>query len=1847
MSILKRNYEISVWQNTYVLAADGNSVESETEAKIAVIGSDKMTSPNRAFEPKLTRKTNGEVKFSFKMYYRYIDNITGEEIENPFCKYLINERKVKLKYKDKWYDFLIRNISEDSANKTFSYELEDAHMIELSKNGFGLTLDNELMNNTDTATKLGEKILQGTGWAISEDSDIIVQTLDEALYECTVTKRFRAHQIIDPILTETGRNIGCNINGNAITIQKDSKIYIFYSSYTEQPYRAQFLYLKEDIIKDDNRIVLNKNCQYFVEDTNLLDYIDTTNAQLSTEYRGRRYVFSQESKYFPKLERYAQSFKRDNKDYYGFVETETVTPQIIQNYVSNHTFKSTAGWRGAVIDDDEVTQQKDYKKEDYVGRCEAGGVRKNKEGKWISLITDFNNGTYSDSYTYKNALHLQLPYSQSAIINNGFQDYKDKFPQGLKEGDEYVVYIESSVAPTDFIISLYWLDGYKTEQGGYYEANDDFRVLLDIFDKPEEWKKRNEGYYRIIKIPNIHYSASQMKSNKIGFVFQMYSTNAADCYLFDFQFFPYVPKENSTIPIFPEEQEVEAKIIDHYYYFTEDEYNKTEVESIKDLIPKGSYVRKIGEKQKEYYTGYLPKYNNTAEKVRSVSVKESNYFNAIQTLAETFECWPEINVEHNSNGTIVSKSIRFRKYVGSDNYAGFRYGTNLKGIKRTLDSKAIVTKLIVKDNTNEFAKNGFCSVARAPSNDLKDTCLYDFSYYINQKLLDAKVHQVALYGEGGYFNNLHDINKEIDTKIEALLPLQESLVQVKANVQLYENTVESAKNNYEDTSNAFINETGFSHLILGDVELSEENKTSLKEQIANSKTIQKYLQELSEFKSTEKTYTEKLEKEKKILESLETRIADLEKGIKDDTKTKEGLDKDFFKRYSHFIQEGTWLDEKYVDDELYYIDAQSVLYNSCFPQVSYSIDIIDLSKLPGYEMFNLGLGDRTYVEDPEFFGYNDDGSCYREEIVITEYQEDLDEPSKDSIKAQNHKTQFQDLFQRITATVQSVQYAEGSYEKAAALADADAAHKVKFLQDALNDAALILNNAGDQSVLVDINGITVTDVDEPSQQIRLVGGGIFLRQQLENGEQRWTTAITAKGINASLITTGQINTGVIQIMNGTEPTFRWDALGITAYDFKTGIGNPAFTYDINTKKGVRFDRLGIYGFDGQDGLSWHPTLEQVQQYATFALTWEGLKVTGTDKTVATIGRHSIDNSSYIMRVVNGEGKETFTITNNGTVTAEIANFKLANIGGWIIEDAFLRSDDYKIYLAPNGVDDDTISGNKETWVIKAGENFGVTPEGRVVAKKGDIAGWNISKGELTCPTTEFYTIGLFSGQEYFFTSLQNNSATSPVRFGLLSHWLTTSKTRFDLYSDTTEYTISINTNSSCEDDFKITQSNLSFDTLPSGWVLGSITNEVQPNEIILYLKFQSSGKSGQAVINGIMYPTKSKALATTSGFPNFAVLADGSLYAKRAKIEGTIYANDGVFNGTVYANDGVFNGVVYANKGVFNGEIFATALNLTRLTNNVGALEIGAQSQTATEWKTGKYKINCKLARSGDKGYVTITPTSNSITERFNGKFTLTAKYSDGSEYGTTIIDGSTGSIIAGLVGVECIITNEDGLKVIEAITEQAAVFRCTIKDENANTNPLSFYNDEIYDLKYYIRGADSGIIMGGTILPYLDYNSNTQDGCDLGSVDKSWRTLYCKDSTWPSDLRLKKNIKQFDETFNEMYDNLHPCRYNFIADTKEKKVHCGYIAQDIESNLNTLFPNQNFALLHKRQKENGDYYYGLEYIEFIALNTWQIQLLKPRMTAAEEEIILLKAEISELRQAIENLQNGEKSDII
>ena len=225
MGKLIKPYEISIWDDVWD-EQEGKFVEKY----YATIGSNTMTSQNRALEPNLVRNANGTKKLTFKLCKKYKDNKTGVDTINPFTEILVSERKVKLKYKDKWYDFIVKNITEDSSKYIYTYQLEDALVTELSKNGFGVVLDTAKENNIGNIKTLAEKVLEDTDWEV--ESDLLVQTIEESLVYVKVPAGTKLVPIRDPEDNLSGTKVW-----HEWVLEEEITALAFYSSCRNTPYR--------------------------------------------------------------------------------------------------------------------------------------------------------------------------------------------------------------------------------------------------------------------------------------------------------------------------------------------------------------------------------------------------------------------------------------------------------------------------------------------------------------------------------------------------------------------------------------------------------------------------------------------------------------------------------------------------------------------------------------------------------------------------------------------------------------------------------------------------------------------------------------------------------------------------------------------------------------------------------------------------------------------------------------------------------------------------------------------------------------------------------------------------------------------------------------------------------------------------------------------------------------------------------------------------------------------------------------------------------------------------------------------------------------------------------------------------------------------------------------------------------------------------------------------------------------------------------------------------------------------------------------------------------------------------
>lgn len=1271
-NLINRPYEISLWEDvlTFVVSfynevgtfikkqeyygslidfenPEGYLTQTEQyykEQKICIIGSDTMTTPIRAFQPKLVRNINGSSTLTFSIYSQYYDEEAQELVENPFVKLLVNERKIKVRDglpgECKWYDLIIKNIQEDSESKVFSYTAKDQFINELSKTGFDLEFAPELENNTGTVVQLGERILEGSDWKIKDGSDILQQTKNEPLYEITLSREI----------------VGTNMTNSAdtIVIPAGKKIYAFYSSIVEQSSYFQFLYSSTFYELDDDYVITNSPNYYTTVSYSPDGVPDITDAQsiyVSEKYRGKRLVRKVVTKYDSTIDKYVNVYNNNGKEIYGYTETEYVSPAAVQSYITNpNSYSSYTGW-------------------------EVGGVQTNEGMDYpqldLACIPDPRDITFENfgDTEFKGYLKLKVEKRGQVLFNSGVSDFRSSI-KDFVQGESYVFRVKYGVAsgfnssgrPTSIVNSGRRLDiriSTYTLQDGVYDTSTD---QIELFDTSEElaWTDESTGYKYIIAHCKNSMSYNEMITKKIG-IFIDLPANATPYYIEDVQFFRFVSKDDSGAPLLPDGiKPGEVKTV-YYYYYPNSEYT-----SIDDIV----YIYK-GEQPANFSEVYN---ENEFEKIRSITAKESNRFNLLQTLCEIFECWIDFEVEHNvDTGEILldedhrqRKWISFHEYIGKDNDCGFKYGINLQAIRRTLNSDGIVSKIVVKNNSNEFAKNGFCTIARATENPTGENFIYDFSYYIQQELLGFGEINNDLYntknGYIGYYKKLRDLNKKRDECIEEQAGLVSDIAKYEASYQTYKISVDSAEEQLKDKQIWIKSYTGYSfEELLANQELDWWFDPEVEKSVAAIARLRSVISAHAILRDSSKANLDNARaREEELLEFLNG-----EEGI---FKQKLELNRIFYKKYSRFIQEGSWISEDYVDDNLYFLDAESTLHTSSQPKVTYDINVLELSQIPGYENYTFNLGDKTFIEDTEFFGWTlIDGirTPYKEEIVVTEVSISFEDASENKITVQNYKTQFEDLFQRITATTQAVEYSTGAYNKVSGVIEENGTIKAETLQNSMANNTLIISNAKDQSVIWDETGITAISLSNPAEMLRIVSGGLFLST---DGGLTWTSGITGKGINANVITSGQLNTSEIHIMNGNFPSFRWDKVGLSAYKFDIDqtSGEPTA---FDTSHFIRLDQHGLYGIRGY--ANFDPTVqdanglvgeEKVKEYSDFSLTWDGFKIRSRHSGEEGKGYISI-TSSQDLQVFDGEQVERVKIGYLGKEKNAVYGLKINDLNG--------------------------------------------------------------------------------------------------------------------------------------------------------------------------------------------------------------------------------------------------------------------------------------------------------------------------------------------------------------------------------------------------------------------------------------------------------------------------------------------------------------------------------------------------------------------------------------------------------
>ena len=1246
----KNKYEISLWEDRLVpQTGEGQSIVPEhyEEEKVCIIGSDTMTSQARALEPKLVRNVNGTNKLTFKLYYTYIDNETGKRIQNPFISILVNERKVKCKWEDQWFDFVIKGIQEDSNGKTITYTCEDLYINELSKTGFSLEFDQKLNNNQGTAQELAKKVLEGTDWVVDTgSSDHILQTIEEPLYSATLTQNLDVKDKNDAPKTILGGSV----------------IYLFYSVVQEKKSYIQFIYNTSYETESNSQLLKENNCYSVEMDWSVFEgLLDGNVGIVFSDYRGKRLVRKQLQEFNSALNRNCYVYKdQSNNKVLGYSTVEYKDPTVVLNLISNSKeFVDTNGWQGAL--------------------------------SWELYPLFF--GEKKLNYSYTSTTYLRNTTEKPILVfNSGLQDSAGYLEDGLQPGQRYFLRIrgyngepngKSPVLDKNSGISFHIYDYFTAlssensipvhneedycEKIGDTQLEDYYFITSDVekiegksyYIKNTETKKYdpfpdgavfpgNEPLYEKGQILQIEFEVIRARPKKeitAGYFGKHTYTDSngnsqtetsiarpgifislpANSWIQEVQFYQRVEGYNGSVIHLGDFDTQSIGTTYYKYFLPNDNYKKEEdIAYLYCGITQKTDLTEVYEDKSEDTTHVL------YEKIRSITAKNSNRFNILQNIAETFQCWVRFKIEHNEDtGKIIyekgipKKTVYFKEEVGKDLGYGFVYGIDLKTISRSIDSNQLTTKVVVAPNTSEYAENGICRIADADLNENGENYILDFGYYISQGLLNSGELNKYLYlpdnnGNSGFYIELKNKNKEYNEIVEKLTSKKTELSKQTSLQTIYDQYVSNSVTEITTLQNNLCKLVGFDNFddekILDYLKAHSDNQ--------EAKNIYSNL-------ITQQHKRESFQASLKLIEASVNELTEVVKGYETKLKTKANekkvLENAFYQKFSRFIQEGSWTSQDYIDPNLYYLDARSVAYTSSRPKISYNISVIRLNALDEYKGKKFNVGDISFIEDKEFFGYikGEDAwkTPYHEKVLISESTSWFDSPEKDTFTIQNYKTQFEDLFQRITATTQSLQYSTGEYNRASSIVEGKGVINTETLQNSININNELVFKSQNEEIFQDSTGLTLTDKRNPSKRTKLTSGGLFIST---DGGVTWKNAVRGEGVATQYLISGSIDTNNIAIYDGAHASFRWDKYGINAYDATRKDGKLA---GVITNTFVRFDQYGIYGIKGTADDPYNPQKEttvdgktivgedRIWHDALFGMTWKGffLKNRSADK----------------------------------------------------------------------------------------------------------------------------------------------------------------------------------------------------------------------------------------------------------------------------------------------------------------------------------------------------------------------------------------------------------------------------------------------------------------------------------------------------------------------------------------------------------------------------------------------------------------------------------------------------------
>ena len=548
-------------------------------------------------------------------------------------------------------------------------------------------------------------------------------------------------------------------------------------------------------------------------------------------------------------------------------------------------------------------------------------------------------------------------------------------------------------------------------------------------------------------------------------------------------------------------------------------------------------------------------------------------------------------------------------------------------------------------------------------------------------------------------------------------------------------------------------------------------------------------------------------------------------------------------------------------------------------------------------------------------------------------------------------------------------------------------------------------------------------------------------------------------------------------------------------------------------------------------------------------------------------------SGYIegSKIVGGTidiGNKTFYVDEYGNVT-----MNAASIAGYVSDGNVISSINQspeqvainanKISLAGKNID---LTGDNITI---SSANFSVTKDGTITATSGEIAGWTIYdyvlRKETTVDGTKYQMYmqaadGDKTTNAFVVRKSTNNGETWDNQFAVNYSGKLTAK------------------NANITGTITATSGSIAGYNIGSG---GSYANAIYKRVTGTEADYEVGLKATSGPTDLAFY-VKESADDWDSSTNTFFIRNNGHLYATNADITGKITASSGKIGGwTIGTND------ISGESGNYKALISKSAIGAS------GNVVFGVYN--GTSWTCYMDGVGKLVASNAD----------------ISGKITATSGSIGGCSISNGVLNVDAANITSGTIA-SARIPNLSADKITTGTLSADRLSSSVITTGNFSSKSLSTGNLTI----------KSGCVLGATT-----YNAtiNNRDGyvyiaaAGPTSYGTTVHEIVKQAVLNGSNRDIKNEIHDFDDRYDVFFDNLKPLlyKYNFEQD---EGYSMGYIWQEAdEARENANLSKNDIGAIYESGAVTGGL--GLRKVDFIALNTWQIQKLKARIAELENKL--------------------------